>query len=342
MQPLTCVICGEVDPIIVASATGQRAYCSACFHGWRPENRSYVYSDTAMCSLGTSRRRLEAQIGFFAPFTPANGSVLEIGCATGELAAAVRHMLPIGRYEAIELSPAAQTARARVDALHTRPLRNLLDKGLVSDPFDLVLMSHVLEHIEDPAAEIDAIKQILKPEGALFLEVPNRAGNRRLPIDDNRSHLHFFSATSLTRLLANAGLETVATATDVRLDARYADSLQIMARRFQAPCWSRTLLSDRPELAGANNLVVWGAGSLADELLSNFFDPARIDFFIDRNPAKLGVEVLGRPVRGPEALGRTPRTVLINSIDFADDIARDIGSLYPGVPHTLVRIGDLL
>lgn len=163
-----------------------------------------------------------------------------------------------------------------------------------------------------------------------------------MPIDDNRSHLHFFSATSLTCLLANAGLETVATATDIRLDARYADSLQVMARRFQAPRWSRTLLSDRPELADANDLVVWGAGSLAEELLANFFDPARIDFFIDRNPAKLGAEVLGRPVRGPEALGRTPRTVLINSIDFADDIARDIGGLYPGVPHTLVRIGDLL
>jgi SAM-dependent methyltransferase len=251
-------------------------------------------------------------------------------------------MLPIGRYEAIELSPAGQIARARLDALHGRPLRILLDEGGVGEPFDLVLMSHVLEHIEEPAAEIAAIKQVLKPEGALFLETPNGAGNRRLPIDDNRSHLHFFSATSLTRLLANAGFETIATATDVRLDARYADSLQIMARRFQTPRWSRTLLSDRPELADAKGVVVWGAGSLAEELLSNFFDPGKIDFFIDKNPAKLGAEMLGRPVRGPDALGWVPRTVLINSIDFADSIADDINHLYPGVPHTLVRVGDLL
>jgi SAM-dependent methyltransferase len=340
--PLTCVICGEARPTIVASATGERAYCSACFHGWRPQNPGYVYSNTAMCSLGTSQRRLETQIRFFAPFTPANASVLEIGCATGELALAVRSMLPIGRYEAIELSPAGQTARTRVDALHTRPLRTLLADGVPTGPFDLILMSHVLEHIEDPMAEIEVIKQVLKPEGSLFLEVPNRAGNRRLPIDDNRSHLHFFSATSLTRLLANAAFETVAAATDVRLDARYADSLQVMARRFDTPCWSRTLLSDRPELVGTNNLVVWGAGSLAEELLANFLDAGTIDFFIDGNPAKQGAEVLGRPVRGPDALGRAPRTVLINSIDFADDIANDIDRLYPGVPHTLVRVGDLL
>jgi SAM-dependent methyltransferase len=295
-----------------------------------------------MCSLGTSRRRLETQIGFFAPFAPPNASVLEIGCATGELAAAARRMLSIGRYEAIELSPAGETARARVDALHTRPLRHLLADGGIDGPFDLVVMSHVLEHIEDPAAEIDAIRQVLKAEGALFLEVPNGAGNRRLPIDDNRAHVHFFSATSLTRLLANSGLETVAAATDVWLDARYADSLQIVARRFQTPHWSRTLLSDRLELVDPKTLVVWGAGSLAEELLANFFDPAKIDFFIDKNPAKLGAEVLGRPVRGPDALGREPRIVLINSIDFAEQIAEDIARLYPDVPHRLIRVGDLL
>jgi len=342
MPTLTCVVCGEGRPLIVTSATGERAYCRSCFHGWRPRPPDFVYSNTAMCSLGTSRRRLETQIRFFAPFAPANGSVLEIGCATGELAAAAREMLPIGRYEAIELSPAGQIARARVDALHDRPLQELLDEGRIGDQFDLVLMSHVLEHIEDPAAEIAAIKQVLKPEGALFLETPNGAGNRRLPIDDNRSHLHFFGATSLTRLLARAGLETVATATDVRLDARYADSLQIMARRFHTPRWSGTLISDRPELAEAKTVVVWGAGSLAEELLANFFDPAKIDFFIDGNPAKLGSEVLGRQVRGPDALGAAPRTVLINSIDFADAIIDDIVRLYPGVPHVLVRVGDLL
>jgi SAM-dependent methyltransferase len=321
---------------------GQRAYCQACFHGWRTDQPEYAYSNTAMCALGTSLARLKAQIRFFAPFMTTGGRVLEIGCATGELAAAARGAIVIGRYEAIELSPAAEVARARVDLLHTRPLRALLAEGQLKTAFDLVLMSHVLEHIDDPAAELRAIRKILAPEGALFLEVPNGPGNRRLPIDDNRSHLHFFSATSLTRLLANAGLETVAAATDVRLDARYADSLQIIARPFRTPRWSPTLLSDHPALRDVGTMVVWGAGSLTDELLANFFEPTRIDFFIDRNPDKIGVAVLGRPVLAPEALGKTPRTVLINSIDFADSIIADITNLYPSVAHRLIKIGDLL
>jgi hypothetical protein len=95
-------------------------------------------------------------------------------------------------------------------------------------------------------------------------------------------------------------------------------------------------------LRGKDEIVVWGAGSLTEELLANFFDVSRIAFFIDRDPAKLGSSRLGRPVNGPTALGTTPRTVLINSIDFADAIAADIERQYPGVSHRLVRISDLL
>jgi hypothetical protein len=176
----------------------------------------------------------------------------------------------------------------------------------------------------------------------LFLEVPNRAGNRRLPIDDNRSHLHFFCAGSIARLLAGADLEVLATETGARLDARYADSLRIAARAFEPPSWRPGFLSDHPRLVGETEIVVWGAGSLAEELLANFFDPACIAFFIDRDPAKQGARCLGRPVKAPDALGATPRSVLVNSIDFAPQIAADIARLYPGVAQRVIPIGELL
>ncbi|HEY2048284.1 MAG TPA: methyltransferase domain-containing protein [Caulobacteraceae bacterium] len=325
----------------MSSAIGPRAYCHGCFHGWRLQLDTYQYDQTAMCSLGTDQSRLNAQIQFFAPFVPPSGAVLEIGCATGELARSTREQLQISRYEAIELSPAAEAARAHVDRLHDAPLPALLAAGTIEGQFDIVLMSHVLEHLEAPWAELDAIVRVMSPEGALFLEVPNESGNRGLPIDDNRSHLHFFSVRSLSHLLATKGLDTVAALTDARLDARYADSLRLIARRFKPPQWSSTLLSDE-ELAGAGSIIVWGAGSLADEILANFFDPQRIAFFIDRDPAKQGGLRLGRPVRGPDALPTAPSTVLINSIDFAPSIEADIRRLHPNVTHRLVPIGDLI
>ncbi len=342
MASTSCPVCGTADVERLSTAVGARAYCKACFHGWRIDRPDYAYSKATMCALGTSQERLLRQIRFFAPFAPRRAAILEIGCATGELAAATRETLDIARYEAIELSPAGQQARPYLDELYDQPLQRLLAAGKIRPPFDLILMSHVIEHLEDPAAELRAMKQVLATGGAIFLEVPNGGGNRRLPIDDNRAHLHFFSLASMTRMLADAGMDAVAAATDVRLDARYADSLQVIARTFHAPAWSRNLLSDHPAIAGERDIVVWGAGSLAEEILANFFDSGRIAFFVDRDIAKQRGLCLGRPVRGPDALGEVPRTVLINSIDFADSIVSDITRRFPDVRHRLVRISDLL
>ena len=321
---------------------GERAYCTRCFHGWRVKFSTFAYAETAMCGLGTSRQRLDGQIAFFRPFVKTGARILEIGCATGELARATRSALDPGSYEAIELSPTGDRARVHVDRLHRRPLPSLLDGGDIDGDFDIVLMSHVLEHVSDPVGELGAIKSVLAPNGAIFLEVPNRSGNRKLPFDDNRSHLHFFSATSLAAMLARCGLEIVATATDARLDARYSDSLRVIARSFQVPSPSARLLMDDRRLDDPAGIVVWGAGSLADELLANFLDPGRIDFFVDGDLGKQGSERLGRPVRGPGALDSRPRTILINSIDFADAIAADIAAVAPNIPHRVLRVGDLL
>jgi SAM-dependent methyltransferase len=340
---IACPVCGGGRIAGVDCATGRQAYCQACFHGFRPVAPQYSYQANAMCALGTSEERLQAQCAFFAPFVAAGARMLEIGCATGELAMTVQRRLRPDRYEAIELSQAAEVAGARVSRLYRRTLRELLAAGEVGrDGFDAVLMSHVLEHIEDIDAEVEAIASVLKPGGVAFFEAPHGSGNAALPVDDNVAHLHFFSLASLTRLLANHGLDVVAVQSGARLDARYADSLRVVARRFVTPRLADLKLGEHPALAG-EPVVVWGAGSLATELLANYLDPERIAYFVDKNPATHGTERLGRPVRPPQALiGAEPTTILINSIDFAPAIEADIGALMPGHRHRLVRIGDVI
>jgi SAM-dependent methyltransferase len=338
----SCVVCGGGHLLRLTAAGGDQLHCTTCFHAWRPDFPDYPYADTPMCSHPMGRDRYESQVDFFSPYAPAGCAILELGCATGELAAITRELVQVGRFDGVEMSPSREVAKAHLDILYEEPLTVLLGKGLIDRTYDLVLMSHVLEHLDDPAAEIRAIKQIIGENGAVFLEVPNRSGNPRLPIDDNVCHIHFFSLSSITRMLANEGLETVAARTGVRLDARCTDALQVIARPFRLPAWSKTMLSDHPMIAGEESVVAWGAGGLAQVLLANYFDPARIEFFVDQNPAKQGALCLGRPILGPEALAGGPRTILINSVDFADAIAADIERLQPGVTHRIIRVADLL
>ncbi|MEO7027643.1 MAG: class I SAM-dependent methyltransferase [Caulobacteraceae bacterium] len=339
--PTACVICGGRDLRTLRAAGGPQTYCLACFHAWRPDFPDYPYAETPMCSHGLPRERYEQQVRFFAPFAGSAPRILELGCATGELAHVARQILPVARYDGVEMSPAREQARPHLDALHTEPLSVLIENGFQGE-YDVVAMSHVLEHLRDPAVELRAMKQVLAPGGAIFLEVPNRSGHPRLPIDDNLCHLHFFSPSSLTRLLANEGLESAAVATGVRLDARCTDALQVIGRRFVMPDWSPSFLSDRPAFEGEREIVVWGAGGLSQVLLANYFDPACIAFFVDRDPKKQGQQCLGRPILAPEALGDRPRTILVNSVDFARSIAADIDRVAAGARHRVIFLADLL
>lgn len=90
-------------------------------------------------------------------------------------------------------------------------------QGLASDPefsgarFDVILSSQVFEHLLDPRSTLLDLRRHLdpaSPAGLLLIEVPNlldlRERLRRGSTMDD-SHLFYFSAASLRRLLADAG-----------------------------------------------------------------------------------------------------------------------------------------
>lgn len=80
--------------------------------------------------------------------------------------------------------------------------------------FDLALLVHVLEHVEDPLGLLKNIRQILNPAGVLVVEVPNRKwfslshslGKGTCSEGDYPPHhITFWSLTALTRALELSG-----------------------------------------------------------------------------------------------------------------------------------------
>lgn len=52
------------------------------------------------------------------------------------------------------------------------------------DPFDLIVMGFVLEHVDDPGSFLNRYKEFLKPGGRLWIAVPNaKSLNRRLGLE---------------------------------------------------------------------------------------------------------------------------------------------------------------
>jgi SAM-dependent methyltransferase len=73
--------------------------------------------------------------------------------------------------------------------------------------FDLIVASHVIEHVPEPLGTVRGLAEHLEDGGALYIEVPfellGGPPNRRDPV----THINFFSDESLRQLVAQAGLD---------------------------------------------------------------------------------------------------------------------------------------
>jgi SAM-dependent methyltransferase len=144
------------------------------------------------------------------PATP-GGRLLDVGCGSG---AFVAQMAELGwRAEGIDPDPAA-VAGAREAGLDVK-------EGVVADldpaehggTYDAVTLSHVIEHLHDPAGDLGRIRDLLSPGGMLWIATPNleALGRRRFGRDwlglDPPRHLVLFTRTSLERLVREACFE---------------------------------------------------------------------------------------------------------------------------------------
>jgi SAM-dependent methyltransferase len=141
--------------------------------------------------------------------------VLDVGCATGALLAALRDSgwEPQG----VEIS-AAQASYGKAGfglPIHAGTLESA---AFPDTSFDLVHASHLIEHLNDPAAFLEEAARVLGPGGILVLTTPNADGlQARLLGPKWRSaifdHLYLFSLRSLAALLESHGFAVQKSAT---------------------------------------------------------------------------------------------------------------------------------
>jgi capsular polysaccharide biosynthesis protein/2-polyprenyl-3-methyl-5-hydroxy-6-metoxy-1,4-benzoquinol methylase len=201
--------------------------------------------------------------------------VLDVGCATGAAGVAIKRSFPGAYVCGVELNPdSVRLAQSRLDKVFVKALGELdhLELAEIGE-FDTILYLDVLEHMYNPWAELQFLRQCIKSDAQLIVSLPN-IGNidaiqgllggrwryRGAGVMDI-THMRFFCEQDMVRLFYQAGFRL--------LEKKYLKTGQKLVK---PPAFPHTL-----ELAGGHVVI-------RDEIHFNQLASPQIAFCL--SPAK--------------------------------------------------------
>ncbi len=287
----------------------------------------------------TDAQRLRESAEQLAEFLGGNcqSSVLDIGCSNGGLLASLR-ALGFTNLTGVDPSPVCVANTSQQPGLRA-VVGTLTAPPPELGRYDLVVLSHVLEHVLDLQTVVAPLAALLNPGGRLYVEVPDAARYTAFvtsPFQDfNVEHINHFDLASLERLFATNGLALEAggskdlpVAQGLQYPAvygffRHAPAVDAPPKRSAATPLRdelRAYIVRSQELMGAIErtvaplaapgaapILVWGTGQLAMKLLvETSLRDATVAAFVDGNPVNQGHTLRGVPVLAPAALRDLP------------------------------------
>lgn len=294
-------------------------------------------------------RKQKDRIAFFKPFlqrTSPYGTMVEIGCSTGEFLSA----LDLPEWDKYGIEPSA-TAAAIANAAGIKIIQQPIDNiELKASEFDAVAAFSVLEHLSDLPEIIAAISKTLKPGGLLLFEIPDSLqAEPQLAEFFGYEHLWHFTATSIAEFVSNYGLNIIRfdeTVTDARLRAvavkddssndhgalgvtGNSSSLQEVIERYLER--RIALIKDigkridefLQDLPPQENFAIYGAGIHTLHLFEHFHDLKNASYIIDSNSKRWGGTVGGIPIISVDNATETQKLVkkvIISSNAFEREI----------------------
>jgi SAM-dependent methyltransferase len=220
-----CVLCGSGDlENLSRRARDLRPFrttiCRRCGLVWanpppaRDDVRSYYSEEYRRDYKGTPARTLPqiyhagrgalARYRRIQPLLRPDAAVLDVGCGGGELV----YLLRRRGFEATGIEPdRSYSASARSDLglpVHTGFIQDI---DFPDGAFSVVLMYHVLEHIDRPVEILGSLRRWMSDDGVLVVEVPNIEARQEAPITRfHVAHLFYYSPDTLGAMASAAGL----------------------------------------------------------------------------------------------------------------------------------------
>jgi SAM-dependent methyltransferase len=289
---------------------------------------------------GAVKRQINIIKKFLKP-----GIVFEVGCATGFMLSKLKK----DNYIVTGCDPSLTAAAVAKNTYDIDIETGLFDDITIeSKSTDLVIFSHVLEHVFDPQLTLKKAWSVLSPLGKILIEVPCLIYPEKWPNGYfTFEHINYFTEESLTSCLSKYGFTPIYTGvyTDnlaypvILVLAQKSQSKTLSEGIFDSPKkiknlidkyllldydqWQRIDQLLNKELEEIDDVVIYGGGVHTSQLLNNTVDLThRVKCIIDTNPQKHGLDINGIKICGIEALDLNDKNsaIVISSKAYEDEI----------------------
>ena len=150
-------------------------------------------------------------------YTIDSSEVLDIGCGVGHTLVEVRRLNPNIQLIAADIdNETLRITNERVKLEHQLKISTVEDLFENEERYDVIIMSHVLEHTLRPLDIVKGLNNMLKPDGVAILAVPNPVrltvflGNIFKKHYVNRGHVYSWDRSHWINFLENiAGLNVI-------------------------------------------------------------------------------------------------------------------------------------
>jgi 2-polyprenyl-3-methyl-5-hydroxy-6-metoxy-1,4-benzoquinol methylase len=291
------------------------------------DERDQIVFDAEGRPQSRSERVVERLVARF-PGWHKGGRILDAGCGEGAFLSAFGERLQTWSLTGWDVSEKVRKRILSIPKAKFYCFESILD---VPGEFDLISMTHVLEHVTKPLEFLSEVKQKLAPGGQIFVQVPHfRESPFDLLVADHCSH---FDEPSLYNLFSKMGLQITSYSTNwIRKEISLVACLSGSTHEFRSIHRGNALETVQGHMKWLSLLVAQAKAEIMGKSFGIFgtaLGAVWLDqeleetavCFLDEDRSRVGRTFLGRPVRHPSEDLQGMKIIIPMPADTAEKIS---------------------
>ena len=282
------------------------------------------------------------------PYVNKDSHILDMGCGLGDFS---KFLVNIGYENVTAMDPSTRNISIVKGKNITCFEGDCFEfPSKLKGKFDIVILSHVLEHIWDMRVALENVKSMLKAGGVLYIETPDASKYADVDFPPyfffTYEHVTHYVPDTLLNIEKTFGLKIIQKGEYLKCESYYvlygifskgqvvnelcySDVARLAIHNYSQISKNRLCAFVSRLEESQEEIILWGIGASTAQLLSETFDQCRVTQLIDNNLTRQGLAfMVGNKVlytAPPESISKESNAIiLILPTMYKDSIRQQI------------------